>query len=246
MCCAARNIPASSSMLIEASNALLDGVLMPMIGTCVRRSCSTSFGSIANDATNTASTLRSTGRFTKNDSRFFASSMCWKSEMSYPASCSTELRPAKTWVLNQLVTSSFISSATRNVCPDLSAVAEREMLKSSIDAASMTRSRVFSETSSGRVNARETVEIDTPAICATSRMPFLCTIAPFGGEIGQLRWMVGIRAPCMRRRGGWLGRPRRTPMASRSGGSRALHCGSAGTRRRSRGRCPRRRPVSRR
>ena len=55
-----------------------------------------------------------------------------------------ELMPAKIWVLNQLVISSFMSSATRNVCPDFRAAAEREMLKSSWSAACSTLCRVFS------------------------------------------------------------------------------------------------------
>ena len=93
--------------------------------------------------------------------------------MSYPASCITDSTPANTWVLNQLVMSSFISSATRYVWPDFSAVAEREMLKSRRSAVSSTLLRVFSETRSGRVKARDTVEIDTPAASATSRIPAL-------------------------------------------------------------------------
>ena len=86
--------------------------------------------------------------------------------------------PANTSVLNQLVISSFMSKATRYVCPDFSEVAEREMLKSNLSAVSNTLRLVRSETSSGRVNARETVEIDTPAALATSRMPALSMSAP--------------------------------------------------------------------
>ena len=161
-------MPFSSSMLMLASNPSTDGVLMPMIGTWMRRSCSTSCGSMANDATNTASTLRRIGRSVKNSSLLRSVSMCWNSEMSYPAGCITDSMPANVWVLNQLVISSFISIATRLVRPDLSAVAEREMLKSSLSAMSSTLRRVFADTSSGRVNARDTVEMETPAALATS------------------------------------------------------------------------------
>ena len=82
--------------------------------------------------------------------------------------------PANTSALNQLVMPSLMSSATRYVCPDLSAIAEREMLKSSLFAAAITLSRVACETSCGLVNARETVEMETPASRATSRIPALC------------------------------------------------------------------------
>ena len=58
--------------------------------------------------------------------------------------------PANTSVLNQLVISSFMSKATRYVCPDFSEVAEREMLKSNLSAVSNTLRLVRSETSSGR------------------------------------------------------------------------------------------------
>ena len=84
-----------------------------------------------------------------------------------------ELMPAKIWVLNQLVISSFMSSATRNVCPDFRAAAEREMLKSSWSAACSTLCRVFSDTTSGWANARDTVDMETPAAFATSRIPAL-------------------------------------------------------------------------
>ena len=52
------------------------------------------------------------------------------------------------------------------------------MLKSSLSAALSTFRRVFSDTSSGRVKARETVEMDTPATLATSRMPAFAIPAP--------------------------------------------------------------------
>ena len=69
-------------MLIEASKPSKEGVLMPMIGTLARPSCSTSYGSIAKDATNTASTLRRIGSSVKNARRVSAVSMCWNREMS--------------------------------------------------------------------------------------------------------------------------------------------------------------------
>ena len=81
-CWVAVYMPFSSSILMEASNPSMDGVLMPMIGTRMRLSCSTSFSSMAKDATNTASTLRRTGRSVKNLRRMSAVSMCWKTEMS--------------------------------------------------------------------------------------------------------------------------------------------------------------------
>ena len=93
----------------------------------------------------------------------------------------TDSIPANTSVLNQLVISSFISIATRYDWPDFSDVAEREMLKSSLSAVSSTLRRVRSDTSSGRVNARDTVEIDTPAALATSRMPALSISQPLCG-----------------------------------------------------------------
>ena len=181
-CCVAVYMPFSSSMLMVASKPSEDGVLMPMIGTWMRLSCWISFGSTPNDVTNTASTLRRTGRFVKNSLRFSAVSTCWNSEMSYPASCMTESMPANTSVLNQLVISSFISIATRYDWPDFSDVAEREMLKSSLSAVSSTLRRVRSDTSSGRLNARDTVEIDTPAALATSRMPALSISQPLCGS----------------------------------------------------------------
>ena len=76
-CCAAVNIPFSSSMLIDASKPSVVGVLMPMIGTWVRLSCPISSASTANEATNTASTLRRTGSVVKKSRRFSAVSMCW-------------------------------------------------------------------------------------------------------------------------------------------------------------------------
>ena len=180
-CWAAVNMPSSSSMEMVASKPFCVGVLMPMIGTWMRLSCWISFGSTPNDVTNTASTLRRTGRFVKKSRRFSAVSTCWNSDTSYPALCMTDSIPANTSVLNQLVISSFISIATRYDWPDFSDVAEREMLKSSLSAVSSTLRRVRSDTSSGRVNARDTVEIDTPAALATSRMPALSISQPLCG-----------------------------------------------------------------
>ena len=56
------------------------------------------------------------------------------------------------------------------------------MLKSSLSAVSSTLRRVRSDTISGRVNARDTVEIDTPAALATSRMPALSISQPLCGS----------------------------------------------------------------
>ena len=81
-CCVAVYMPFSSSMLMVASKPSEDGVLMPMIGTWMRCSCSTSCGSMANEATNTASTLRRMGSSVKNSCRLAAVSMCWNREMS--------------------------------------------------------------------------------------------------------------------------------------------------------------------
>ena len=65
---------------------------------------------------------------------------------------------------------SLISSATRRARPDLSTMAEREMEKFMSSAMRRTLVRVAFDTSSGRVNARDTVEADTPACSATSLM----------------------------------------------------------------------------
>ena len=56
----------------------------------------------------------------------------------------------------------------RRDLPDFSAAAERDSEKLSSLAVSSTRLRVFAETRSGRVNERETVEMETPAALATS------------------------------------------------------------------------------
>ena len=61
-----------------------------------------------------------------------------------------------------------MSSATRMARPVLSAAAERDVEKLSSSAMRSTFSRVAADTSSGRVNDRETVEMETWAALATS------------------------------------------------------------------------------
>ena len=56
----------------------------------------------------------------------------------------------------------------RNDFPDFKAAAEREREKCICAAMERMRSRVFADTKSGLVNARETVDVDTPAASATS------------------------------------------------------------------------------
>ena len=69
---------------------------------------------------------------------------------------------------NQVAIASPVSIAIRNVCFDFSAVADREMAKSSSLAASITFLRVASVTISGLANVRDTVATDTPSLTATS------------------------------------------------------------------------------
>ena len=76
--------------------------------------------------------------------------------------------PSKMLPPNHVVTGVLSSSAIRKLCPDLSAIDDLEMEKLSSEAACNTLFRVFSETSSGRVKARETVDAETFARIATS------------------------------------------------------------------------------
>ena len=69
---------------------------------------------------------------------------------------------------NQLLMWLLTSSAMRNDWPVFSAAAEREIEKFSSSAMDSTFERVFGDTRSGRVNERETVEMDTFARLATS------------------------------------------------------------------------------
>ena len=69
---------------------------------------------------------------------------------------------------NQLLIWSLTSSAMRRDCPVFSAAAEREMEKFSSSATASTFARVLGDTRSGRVNERETVEMETFARLATS------------------------------------------------------------------------------
>lgn len=55
---------------------------MPINGTWMLRSCATSVSSVANDATNTASTLRRTGSVSKNSWRSAALSIWSQIAMS--------------------------------------------------------------------------------------------------------------------------------------------------------------------
>ena len=70
--------------------------------------------------------------------------------------------------LNHRLSLPDISTAMRSARPVFNAAAEREMEKLSSSAAFITFSRVAADTRSGRVNDRETVEMDTCASCATS------------------------------------------------------------------------------
>ena len=67
-----------------------------------------------------------------------------------------------------IVTGALSSRAIRNERPDWNTVADRDTAKLSSSAIARTFLRVFSETRSGLVNARETVDTDTCALSATS------------------------------------------------------------------------------
>ena len=70
--------------------------------------------------------------------------------------------------LNQVFKWPLMRTATRKDWPDFRAVADREIEKFNCFAIDRTLERVRSETSSGHVNDRETVDTDTFACLATS------------------------------------------------------------------------------